>query len=29
MTVFAFNMVNRRRREHPNKAATLWAWAPA
>jgi len=25
MTVFAFNMVNRRRREHPNKAATLWA----
>ena len=25
MTIFAFNMVNRRRREHPNKAATLWA----
>ncbi len=25
MTVYAFNMVNRRRREHPNKAATLWA----
>ena len=25
MTVFAFNMVNRRRREHANKAATLWA----
>ncbi|MFO1429750.1 MAG: cbb3-type cytochrome c oxidase subunit I [Candidatus Competibacteraceae bacterium] len=25
MTVFAFNMVNRRRREHLNKAATLWA----
>jgi nitric oxide reductase subunit B len=25
MTVFAFNMVNRRRREHPNKVATLWA----
>jgi nitric oxide reductase subunit B len=25
MTVFAFNMVSRRRREHPNKAATLWA----
>ena len=25
MTLFAFNMVNRRRREHPNKAATLWA----
>ncbi|MCP5205975.1 MAG: cbb3-type cytochrome c oxidase subunit I [Hahellaceae bacterium] len=25
MTVFAFNMVNRRRKEHPNRAATLWA----
>ncbi len=25
MTVFAFNMVNRRRREHPNKPAVLWA----
>ena len=25
MTVFAFNMVNRRRREHPNKVAVLWA----
>ena len=25
MTVFAFNMVNRRRREHPNKADVLWA----
>ncbi len=25
MAVFAFNMVNRRRRNHPNKAATLWA----
>ncbi len=25
MTVFAFNMVNRRRRNHPNKAAVLWA----
>ncbi|MFA5626867.1 MAG: cbb3-type cytochrome c oxidase subunit I [Thiohalomonadaceae bacterium] len=25
MTVFAFTMVNRRRKEHPNKAATLWA----
>ena len=24
MTLFAFNMVNRRRRDHPNKAATLW-----
>ncbi|CBL47293.1 Nitric-oxide reductase subunit B [gamma proteobacterium HdN1] len=25
MTIFAFNMVNRRRREHPNRVATLWA----
>lgn len=25
MTLFAFNMVNRRRRDHPNRAATLWA----
>lgn len=25
MTVFAFNMVQRRRREHPNQAAVLWA----
>jgi nitric oxide reductase subunit B len=25
MTLFAFNMVNRRRRDHPNKVATLWA----
>lgn len=25
MTIFAFNMVNRRRRNHPNKAAILWA----
>ncbi|HMM46443.1 MAG TPA: cbb3-type cytochrome c oxidase subunit I [Thiobacillaceae bacterium] len=25
MTLFAFNMVNRRRREHPNQAAILWA----
>ncbi|MFO1327345.1 MAG: cbb3-type cytochrome c oxidase subunit I [Rubrivivax sp.] len=25
MTVFAFNMVQRRRREHPNQAAMLWA----
>ena len=24
MTLFAFNMVNKRRRDHPNKAATLW-----
>ncbi len=25
MTIFAFNMVNKRKREHPNKAAVLWA----
>ncbi len=25
MTVFAFNMVQRRKREHPNQAAVLWA----
>ncbi|MCW8886552.1 MAG: cbb3-type cytochrome c oxidase subunit I [Motiliproteus sp.] len=25
MTLFAFNMINQRRREHPNKAAALWA----
>jgi len=29
MTVFAFNMVNRRRRNHPNQAATLWALGTA
>jgi nitric oxide reductase subunit B len=29
MTVFAFNMVNRRRRDHPNKAALLWALGTA
>jgi nitric oxide reductase subunit B len=29
MTVFAFTMVNRRRKEHPNKAATLWALGTA
>jgi len=29
MTIFAFTMVNRRRREHPNKAATLWALGTA
>ncbi len=29
MTVFAFNMVNRRRKDHPNKAATLWALGTA
>ena len=25
MVLFAFNVINRRRREHPNKAAALWA----
>ncbi|MDR9437526.1 MAG: cbb3-type cytochrome c oxidase subunit I, partial [Thiohalophilus sp.] len=25
MVIFAFNMANRRRRQHPNKAAMLWA----
>ncbi|MGD8588001.1 MAG: cbb3-type cytochrome c oxidase subunit I [Chromatiales bacterium] len=29
MTVFAFNMVNKRRRNHPNKAAMLWALGTA
>ncbi len=29
MTLFAFNVVNRRRREHPNKVATLWALGTA
>jgi nitric oxide reductase subunit B len=29
MTVFAFNMINRRRRQHPNKVATLWAMGTA
>ena len=29
MTVFAFNMVNKRRRNHPNKVATLWAMGTA
>ncbi|MDE1461121.1 cbb3-type cytochrome c oxidase subunit I [Spartinivicinus poritis] len=29
MTLFAFNIVNKRRREHPNKAATLWALGTA
>ncbi len=29
MTLFAFNMVNKRRREHPNKAAVLWALGTA
>ncbi len=25
MTLFAFNMVNKRRRQHPNRVAALWA----
>jgi len=25
MVIFAFNMVNKRKRDHPNKAAMLWA----
>jgi len=29
MVIFAFSMVNRRRRQHPNKAATLWALGTA
>jgi nitric oxide reductase subunit B len=29
MVIFAFNMINRRRREHPNKAAVLWAMGTA
>lgn len=29
MTVFAFNMINKRRREHPNKVAVLWAMGTA
>ena len=29
MTVFAFTMVSKRRREHPNKAAVLWALGTA
>ncbi len=29
MTIFAFNMVNRRRRNHPNQAAVLWAMGTA
>jgi len=29
MVIFAFNMVNRRRREHPNKPAMLWALGTA
>ena len=29
MVIFAFNMINRRRREHPNKPAVLWAMGTA
>ncbi len=29
MTLFAFNMVNRRRMDHPNQAAVLWALGTA
>lgn len=29
MTLFAFNIINRRRRNHPNRAATLWAMGTA
>ena len=29
MVVFAFNMVNKRRQDHPNKAAVLWAMGTA
>jgi nitric oxide reductase subunit B len=29
MVIFAFNMINRRRREHPNKPAALWAMGTA
>ena len=29
MTVFAFHMINRRRRNHPNKVAVLWAMGTA
>ncbi len=29
MVIFAFNMINRRRRDHPNKAAVLWAMGTA
>ncbi len=29
MAVFAFNMVNKRRRNHPNRVATLWALGTA
>ena len=29
MTLFAFNVVNKRRRDHPNKVAVLWALGTA
>jgi nitric oxide reductase subunit B len=29
MTLFAFNTINRRKREHPNKVAVLWAMGTA
>lgn len=29
MTLFAFNMVNRRRKDHPNQAAVMWALGTA
>jgi len=29
LTLFAFNVINKRRRDHPNKAATLWALGTA
>lgn len=29
LTLFAFNTINRRKREHPNKAAVLWAMGTA
>jgi len=29
LTLFAFNVVNKRRRDHPNKVATLWALGTA
>jgi nitric oxide reductase subunit B len=28
MVIFAFSMVKNRRRQHPNRAATLWAKGP-
>ncbi|MDD5395128.1 MAG: cbb3-type cytochrome c oxidase subunit I [Thiothrix sp.] len=29
LTLFAFNVINKRKREHPNKAAVLWAMGTA